>query len=448
MRRLLGTATTILATGVLWWLLAGWVPGGSERFYLLLPPAALLLAVVWMPGGVGALKAYRRKACGYVVGLLGLVTAYGLYLSFLLAPAAEVAVWQRVRLQEVLLGAWFLLGIKIVLTPPYVGVRRAVRWLDDRLLGPRGAERPARPGHGLAPQVLPTLLLALPILAYALATLYVHRLKVPNLTTPQSELLRAYEEVEFQTADGLTIRGWFIPCRQRDSQRTLLFCHGLGANRPNFLPFVRVGDGLNAHVLMFDFRGHGESDGHTVTFGHAERRDVLAAVDYLRRQRPEQCRELFGMGVSMGTSALIAAAAEVEPPFDGLILDSAFASATELTEHILRLFPPVLRPGLATIGIPLASLEAGCWLPDVRPIEQIDQVRTPLLFVHSDNDTLIPVDHGQRLFARARPPKEIVITRNTGHGGALAAYGEYLEAVIRLSRLRNGHRNELPSPEK
>src|SRR5206468_2460369 len=147
----------------------------------------------------------------------------------------------------------------------------------------------------------------------------VHRYKVANLTTPKDEFQRPYEDVAFQTADGLTIRGWFIPARRTSSSRTLLICHGIGANRSNFLSFTMVADDLQAHALIFDFRGHGDSDGHTVTFGHREQLDVLAAVDYLRTQRPEQCRELIGLGISLGSSGLIRAAVEVEPPFDALI---------------------------------------------------------------------------------------------------------------------------------
>ena len=51
--------------------------------------------------------------------------------------------------------------------------------------------------------------------------------------------------------------------------------------------------------------------------------------------------------------------------------------------------------------MPLASLHAGCWLPDVRPEERIGQVRAPVLVVHSRRDPLIPAEHGVRLHGRA-----------------------------------------------
>jgi alpha/beta superfamily hydrolase len=52
-------------------------------------------------------------------------------------------------------------------------------------------------------------------------------------------------------------------------------------------------DALAANVLLFDFRSHGDSDGHTISLGRHERLDVLAAVHYLRAQRAEQARTVM-----------------------------------------------------------------------------------------------------------------------------------------------------------
>ena len=75
-----------------------------------------------------------------------------------------------------------------------------------------------------------------------------------------------------------------------------------------------TGNALADNAVMFDFRGHGDSDGHTISLGRHERLDVLAAVHYLRAQRAEQARPVMGLGISMGASAPTHAAAEIEPP--------------------------------------------------------------------------------------------------------------------------------------
>lgn len=428
---------SILSAGLLaWWLLSPWILTGSERFYLVLPPVCLAFHVAARPEGWRGLRSVLRPASVYIFGIIVFCTLYGFFLSFLIAPTSSEAIYRRVNWREMLIAVYFLVGIKLLLSPAYDLVRRAVYRLDDRLLGPSALDPQPRRGHGLLPQILPSVVLLPLILPYVLATLYVHRLKVPNLANPREEAGRPYEDITFATVDGLTLRGWFIPARQPSSCRTLLICHGIGANRSNFLPYLLVGDELQAHVLMFDFRGHGDSDGHTVSMGCWEKQDVLAAVDYLRRRRPAQARELFGLGISMGSSALIRAAAAVEPPFDAVIIDSGFASAVELTDSVLRIFPAAVRPWLTTPGVPLASLEAGCRLPEVRPIDQVDHLRAPVLFVHARDDEIIPVAHGQRLYERAAAPKFLWLAETGGHGGALHGLSSYLKAVQRLDQAR------------
>jgi pimeloyl-ACP methyl ester carboxylesterase len=213
----------------------------------------------------------------------------------------------------------------------------------------------------------------------------------------------------------------------------VVICHGLGANRSMFLNYVKVGNALKANVLMFDFRAHGDSDGHTTTMGYFEKLDVLAAVDYLRAQRAPEAREIIGLGISMGSAALVRAAAELDRPLDGIIVDSGFASVLELTDSILVTFPAPVRPLLTLPGVPLASLHAGCWLPDVRPVDCIGKIRAPILIVHSRHDPLIPCEHGVRLYEAASWPKALLLADTQGHGSVLfGAEQEYLRAATEL----------------
>jgi pimeloyl-ACP methyl ester carboxylesterase len=202
-----------------------------------------------------------------------------------------------------------------------------------------------------------------------------------------------------------------------------------------FLPYLKVGQALKSNVLMFDFRGHGESDGHTISLGFKEMLDVLAALSYLRHARPEQSREVIGLGISMGAAALIGAAAEVATPFDAIILDSGFASAVELTNKLFTRIPDFFRPYLVGIGIPLASLESGCWLPEIRPEDKVARIRAPVLIIHAQEDPLIPADHAVRLYEHAVQPKALWLAPTLGHGSALfQAEDDYLQTIVRWDK--------------
>jgi pimeloyl-ACP methyl ester carboxylesterase len=424
------TATAIagvMVVGVSSWLLLGlWIAGGSERFYLLLPPLVVLMVLAtaaeprqWLRGQVGL--AFFFVAC---LALLG--TAYGWFWT-------QTTPVRLVRLvPEILLATYFLVGTVLVTAGTRGFLRRGGHWLGKHCFGLDPAGRRGRVGRLVVAEALPLFLLVTLILAYLLGALYVHRFKIPNALTPYTAQGREFDDVEFVTADGLTIRGWFIPARE-PSARTVVICHGLAANRSLFLPYLRLCSVLEANALLFDFRGHGDSDGHTVSFGHREALDVLAAIEFVRTQRPQQAREVVGLGISMGAAALLRAAAEVEQPLDAVIVDSGFASAMDLTDNLLRTFPAPLRPCLTLPGIPLASLHAGCWLPHVRPVDCVSRLRAPILVIHSRHDGLIPSEHAQRLYDAATGPKALLICETDGHGDALfRAEADYLRAAAAL----------------
>lgn len=436
MQRTLLTFAALGITITAWFLLERWLPSGSERFYLLFPPAALLVYLAAVPDGAKKLRGQLVPALIYVVILTVLCTLYNLYLAAVIVSDGSGSTFHRVQLAQILIPAYFFSAVSLMVIVPLRLLRLLVCRLDERGFGPFAEAKRGRLPRTLLREVVPALVTVPLLLPYFLGVVYVHRFKVPNTSNPEQILKRSYEDVAFRTADGMAIRGWFIPAA-KPSQRTLIICHGLGANRSNFLQYCAVGDALKANVLMFDFRGHGDSDGYTVTFGYRERFDVLAAIDYLRHERPEQAREVYGLGISMGSSALLQAAAEASPPFDGIIVDSAFASAIELTDNILADFPGGLRPYMSTCGVPIASLHAGCCLENVRPIDSVSHITSPILFIHAKDDMLIPVSHAERLRRQAAGPKDIFITEHGGHGSSLRSREQYLAFVKKIEGMRN-----------
>jgi uncharacterized protein len=406
----------VLATGGLAWLaLADRLPSGPERFYLLLPPTCLGLFLSWSAPSRQLLRKQAR------------VVALGVGIAFLFCYAVACFAAQSLTLgpssfPEILWAAYFLVSVGLVWA--------AVRWGVWSCLG-RLAARIAPQGraHALLTGPVAVAVHVAVITPYLVGVAYVHRLKLPPQSNPRELCQRPYEDVAFRTRDGLTIRGWFLPAQQV-SERTLLVCHGLGGNRENFLGFVELADRLRANVLLFDFRGHGASDGHTVSLGLREKDDVLAAIAFLRTEHAAESWELIGLGVSMGSGALVLAAAEVEQPLQALILDSGMAYSLDLTDNVLRAFPQFVRPWLTGPGIPLASLHAGCRLEDLRPEHHVARVRAPVLVIHSLNDRLIPPEQGRRLYEHAAGPKEIFLAPTQAHADVYNRLrGEYLERV-------------------
>ena len=63
----------------------------------------------------------------------------------------------------------------------------------------------------------------------------------------------------------------------------------------------------------------------------------------------------------------------------------------------------------------------------------IGDVRSPMLFVHGNRDTLIPLADSERLLALAKSPAELVVVEGAGHND-IHTFATYVEPLTRHLR--------------
>jgi uncharacterized protein len=222
-----------------------------------------------------------------------------------------------------------------------------------------------------------------------------------------------YEPVRFTTDDGVTLSGWLVPAA-RETRTAVVVLHGFTGNRlaelAAFVPWLHE----RHHVLQFDFRGHGESGPGWVTLGSHERRDVAAAVAFLR-SRGLGPIALFG--VSMGASIAIVAAPDL--PVAAVVADSAFAELHHPIGNRMREVGYPL-PGLGSRAIvAAAALRTRSRLPDaIRYVARL--APRALLVIAPKEDRLISWRQGLRLYEAAGEPKELLVVDEAGHAEAYA----------------------------
>jgi pimeloyl-ACP methyl ester carboxylesterase len=176
-------------------------------------------------------------------------------------------------------------------------------------------------------------------------------------------------------------------------------------------------------VVAFDFRGHGDSTGHS-TLGDVEIQDLDTALAWARDLGYPR---VASIGFSMGGSVVVrhaallggvAAVVSVSGPgwwyFRGT---PAMRRVHWIIER--RLGRVVGRFALGT------RIAAGSWqpIPD-SPSELAGRISpVPLLVVHGDRDRYFPLAHGRALYAAANEPRELWIERGFGHAEAAATSG-------------------------
>ena len=238
------------------------------------------------------------------------------------------------------------------------------------------------------------------------------------------------EAVTFRTADGPTLQGWYLP--HPGALAALVIAHGFAMSRHELLDLAEGLRDRGHAVLIFDFRGHGASEGRRSTIGYHEAGDVSAAVDFLAARPEVAGRPIGAAGLSMGGAATILAAAR-DRRIAAVAADSAFATLREVVLGGMRArYHPPQFP-VAPLFIRFAEALARASIHAVRPLDAVAAVAPrPLLLIHTAGDWLIPVAHARALYAAAGAPKTLWIVPGEEHAAAfLHTRDEY---VARLDR--------------
>jgi uncharacterized protein len=170
-----------------------------------------------------------------------------------------------------------------------------------------------------------------------------------------------HEDVAFETADGLTLRGWYAPSR---NGAAIVLVHGSGGNRTGPRKQARLLAEHGYGVLLYDARGRGESDGDPNGLNWTWQPDVDGAVRFLH-SRPEVRDDRIGaLGLSAGAETVIEAAAR-RPDLRAVVAEGAGLRAYG---DVLDLPAADKWSGLAYTWVMLAAAQVLSGWPDVQSV--------------------------------------------------------------------------------
>jgi len=223
----------------------------------------------------------------------------------------------------------------------------------------------------------------------------------------------AFEVLAIGTEDGETLQAWFVPCLTdgAPAKRTILFCHGNAGNIGDRVGSLATFHRLGFNVLIFDYRGYGESSGAPTEAGTYK--DALACWDYLVDQRGTLPEDIVVFGRSLGGAVASWIAAHADP--GALVLESVFASA----------------PEMAAMLFPFLPIRLFCRFKyDNKRV--IANVHCPVLVAHSRDDHTCPYDQGFAVYEAAHEPKQFVEISGDHNDGGLDSNPEYQDALVQF----------------
>ena len=207
----------------------------------------------------------------------------------------------------------------------------------------------------------------------------------------------AHEDAWFTAADGTSLHGWFL--ERPGAREAVLYAHGNGENVAYVAPWMEIARrDLGVSILVFDYRGYGQSVGLPDEAGIIA--DARAARAWLAGRTGKAEREIVLWGRSLGGAVLIDLAAK-----DGaraLIVQIGFSSLPDVAAYHYRSLPV-----------------RWCMRTRLNSAAKIGAYTGPLLQLHGTADGVVPIEFGRRLFEEATTPdKEFVELPGYDHNDA------------------------------
>jgi fermentation-respiration switch protein FrsA (DUF1100 family) len=209
-------------------------------------------------------------------------------------------------------------------------------------------------------------------------------------TAPRAAGLPEAEEAVLDTADGERVIVWHVP--PREGRPVFLYFHGNGGSlrwrAERFRALITDGSGL----VALSYRGYGGSSGRPTEPGLVE--DAAAAYAFAIARYPAEHIVLWCE--SLGSALALAVAAE--KPVGHLVLEAPFTSAADVgAQHYWF--------------VPVRLFIKDQFRSDLRA----SKVTAPVLVVHGEDDTIVPMTFGKRLYDLIQAPKRFVRVVGAGH---------------------------------
>ncbi|MCP5368257.1 MAG: alpha/beta hydrolase [Hyphomicrobiales bacterium] len=273
---------------------------------------------------------------------------------------------------------------------------------------------------------LPYLLVPLAVYGLLVAFLYLNQRNMmfhpdPTLPPPAAVGVGDMAAVRVTTADGLDLTGWYKPAQP--GRATVLYFHGNGGNIGYRAFKARRLLDAGYGVLLAGYRGYGGNPGQPGEEGfHADARAALAFLGG-RGVAPADV-VLYGESLGTGVAVRLAAETAKTQPVAAVVLEAPYDSIAEVAAAHYPYVP------------------VGMLLKDrFESAGRVAAIGAPLLVVHGEQDGVVPVAHGLKLFKAAVAPKEAEWFPDAAHND-LYDHGAGERILAFLDRVTGGGKNQ------
>ena len=230
----------------------------------------------------------------------------------------------------------------------------------------------------------------------------------PNKKAPPMPNFPA-EDWTLESFDGLILHAKkFTPAEP--TNRWAILVHGYGRDGSFAYDYAEEYLKRGWNVLVPDLRAAGLSQGEFITMGALESKDILFWIDKL----PVDAKIILH-GVSMGAATVLLTAAQNPKSLCAVVEDCGYTSAYEMfTAQLDKIFGLPEYPIMPCANL-VCKIKTTIKISDAAPIDNIDKISVPILFIHGDDDNLVPFEMMSRLYDKTTAKKEKFVVKDAGH---------------------------------
>lgn len=255
---------------------------------------------------------------------------------------------------------------------------------------------------------------------------YVSLSRQRNLSLPEESGLKCARNFYLNSGDNVKLGVWHVPpvsalskCQSgqiavseefKDNQPVFLYLHGNAGTRggSHRVQLYKVmSEKLNSHIIAFDYRGYGDSSNVSPTeSGLVE--DTQHVYEWLLKHvKPSR---IFVWGHSLGTGVGVAFLHKLSSSLPAaLILEAPFTRIIDAAKHHpLSIFHRYMPFFDSLIAKPIGDEDTG-----FDSISRINQVKSPILILHAEDDGFVPFEHGKELYEVALKTRKNIHPHDT-----------------------------------
>lgn len=213
--------------------------------------------------------------------------------------------------------------------------------------------------------------------------------------------------------DGVRLHAYELP-QKKPTHRYMILFHGFHGYVKELSYEAKHFYEMGYHLLLPSMRAHGLSEGAMITMGILEHLDACCWIKEICNSDPKAQITLYG--VSMGAATTLLALAKCQDaPIQAAIVDCPYARVIDVFDFYLSQHLHIPYRWYLYASNNIVYRQTHISLKEARPIDVVDQIKAPLLFIHGDQDDLVPYSMMEELYQKATCPKEKLTISNAGH---------------------------------